>query len=93
MEYAEKGSLADALRVGRLKRPNGYPDLITVVSCLLDIASGAGLERPLLFAWLRNQDHGSCSFGHAHGQCVLQLRHLHSSSRPTCRVQYVIMLT
>lgn len=40
MEYAEKGSLADALRVGRLRRPNGLPDLSMVLSCLTDIASG-----------------------------------------------------
>lgn len=40
MEYAEKGSLADAIRVGRLKGSNGFPDLQIVISCLLDIASG-----------------------------------------------------
>jgi hypothetical protein len=40
MEYAEKGSLADALRVGRLNKPNGLPDLANVLSCLTDIASG-----------------------------------------------------
>ncbi|CAL8462804.1 g2337 [Coccomyxa elongata] len=40
MEYAEKGSLADALRTGRLRRPNGLPDLSMVLSCLTDIASG-----------------------------------------------------
>lgn len=41
MEYAEKGSLADALRIGRFKRANGSPDLSTVIACLQDIASGA----------------------------------------------------
>lgn len=40
MEYAEKGSLADALRTGRLRKPNGLPDLSMVLSCLTDIASG-----------------------------------------------------
>ncbi|EIE27156.1 kinase-like protein [Coccomyxa subellipsoidea C-169] len=40
MEYAEKGSLADALRVGRFNRPNGLPDISTVLSCLTDVASG-----------------------------------------------------
>ena len=40
MEYAEKGSLADALRMGRLKRPNGFPELGVIVACLQDIASG-----------------------------------------------------
>lgn len=42
MEYAEKGSLADALRTGRLKRPNGSPELGVIVACLQDIASGEG---------------------------------------------------
>ena len=41
MEYAEKGSLADMLRKGRLQRPDGSPDLIAIISCLQDIASGA----------------------------------------------------
>ena len=42
MEYAEKGSLADALRVGRFKRGStGFPELATVVACLQDIANGA----------------------------------------------------
>ena len=58
MEYAEKGSLADALRIGRFKRASGYNDLYTVLSCLQDIANGAPLQRhlsgtgaaPLLFA-------------------------------------------
>lgn len=40
MEYAEKGSLADALRTGRLKRPNGLPELGVIIACLQDIASG-----------------------------------------------------
>ena len=40
MEYAEKGSLADALRTGRLKRPGGFPELGVIIACLQDIASG-----------------------------------------------------
>ena len=40
MEYAEKGSLADALRTGRLKRPCGFPELGVIIACLQDIASG-----------------------------------------------------
>lgn len=43
MEYAEKGSLADALRTGRLKRPGGFPELGVIIACLQDIASGEGL--------------------------------------------------
>ena len=42
MEYAEKGSLADALRTGRLKRPGGFPELGIIIACLQDIASGEG---------------------------------------------------
>ena len=43
MEYCERGSLADALRTGRLRRPHGtgLPDLAALVACLLDIAQGA----------------------------------------------------
>jgi hypothetical protein len=42
MEYAEKGSLADLLRRGRLMHPNGPGyDLLPVLACLTDIASGA----------------------------------------------------
>ena len=40
MEYAEKGSLADALRTGRLRRQNGFPELGVIIACLQDIASG-----------------------------------------------------
>ena len=40
MEYAEKGSLADALRTGRLRRSNGFPELGVIIACLQDIASG-----------------------------------------------------
>ena len=40
MEYAEKGSLADALRTGRLRRPSGFPELGVIIACLQDIASG-----------------------------------------------------
>ncbi|KAK9827328.1 hypothetical protein WJX81_005997 [Elliptochloris bilobata] len=42
MEYCERGSLADALRSGRLRRPDttGTPDMQTIIACLLDIASG-----------------------------------------------------
>lgn len=40
MEYAEKGSLADALRTGRLRRPGGFPELGVIIACLQDIASG-----------------------------------------------------
>ncbi len=46
MEYAEKGSLADALRTGRLRRPGGFPELGVIIACLQDIASG----RLLLFS-------------------------------------------
>ena len=46
MEYAEKGSLADALRTGRLKRPGGFPELGIIIACLQDIASGEGLVIP-----------------------------------------------
>ena len=46
MEYAEKGSLADALRTGRLKRPGGFPELGVIIACLQDIASGEGLAAP-----------------------------------------------
>lgn len=53
MEYAEKGSLADALRVNRFKRPNGLPELSTVLSCLMDIASGAAGVVVSLFLFLR----------------------------------------
>lgn len=50
MEYAEKGSLADALRVGRFNRPNGLPDISTVLSCLTDVASGEPPETRFKFA-------------------------------------------
>jgi len=42
MEYCERGSLADALRSGRLRRPDtsGTPDMLAIIACLLDIASG-----------------------------------------------------
>lgn len=46
MEYAEKGSLADALRTGRLKRSGGFPELGVIIACLQDIASGEGLSTP-----------------------------------------------
>ena len=48
MEYAEKGSLADALRTGRLKRPNGLPELGVIIACLQDIASGTPSESAAL---------------------------------------------
>ena len=42
MEYAERGSLADSLRTGRLRRAdNGLPNLACIVQCLQDIANGA----------------------------------------------------
>ena len=42
MEYAEKGSLADLLRRGKLMRPDGRCcDLFSALACLTDIASGA----------------------------------------------------
>jgi hypothetical protein len=41
MEYAEKGSLADLLRRGRLMLPDGSPNLLPIVCCLQDIACGA----------------------------------------------------
>ena len=41
MEYAERGSLADSLRTGRLRRVgNGLPNLACIVQCLQDIANG-----------------------------------------------------
>ena len=42
MDYAERGSLADSLRTGRLRRAdNGAPNLACIVQCLQDIANGA----------------------------------------------------
>ena len=42
MDYAERGSLADSLRTGRLRRAdNGLPNLACIVQCLQDIANGA----------------------------------------------------
>jgi hypothetical protein len=42
MEYAQKGSLADVLRKGKLMRPDGQGcDPLQVLGCLIDIASGA----------------------------------------------------
>ena len=42
MEYAERGSLADSLRTGRLRRADsGLPDLACIVQCLQDLANGA----------------------------------------------------
>ena len=50
MEYAERGSLADALRRGRLRRADsGTPNLAAIVQCMQDIASGVLLP---LCAWL-----------------------------------------
>jgi hypothetical protein len=44
MEYAEKGTLADLVHKGRLKRPDGRScDLFSAIACLTDIASGARL--------------------------------------------------
>lgn len=41
MEYAERGSLADFLRRGRLRRADtGTPNLAATVQCLQDIANG-----------------------------------------------------
>ena len=42
MDYAERGSLADSLCTGRLRRAdNGAPNLACIVQCLQDIANGA----------------------------------------------------
>lgn len=49
MDYAERGSLADSLRGGKLRRADGAPDLAAIVQCLQDIANGV---RTLLCAWL-----------------------------------------
>ena len=44
MEYAERGSLADALRRGRLRRADTEtPNLAAIVHCLQDVANGAHL--------------------------------------------------
>ena len=40
MDYAERGSLADSLRGGKLRRADGAPDLAAIVQCLQDIANG-----------------------------------------------------
>ena len=41
MEYAERGSLADSLRRGRLRRAdNGAPNLAIILQCLQDVANG-----------------------------------------------------
>ena len=85
MEYAEKGSLADALRTGRLKRPGGFPELGVIIACLQDIASGERLAAPGQF-WLTT---AACPWCYATGItcsfcCILEpcergnmrLRHL-----------------
>ena len=49
MEYAERGSLADLLRIGKLRRVDSEtPKLAIIVQCLQDIANG-GL--PCLFVY------------------------------------------
>ena len=49
MEYAEKGTLADLVHKGRLKRPDGRGcDLFAAIACLTDIASGAQLQSCLI---------------------------------------------
>ena len=51
MEYAERGSLADSLRTGRLRRAdNGLPNLACILQCLQDIANGAPVQLPLTMA-------------------------------------------
>jgi hypothetical protein len=55
MEYAEKGSLADLLRRGKLMRADGrFCDMFSALACLTDIASGAALLGCLI-QWCQHQ--------------------------------------
>ena len=40
MEFCERGSLEDMMKLGRFKLPTGHPNLPMITACLLDIASG-----------------------------------------------------
>ena len=76
MEYAERGSLADSLRRGRLRRADtGAPNLAAIVQCLQDVANGEAPRTPLCMginalgslrfltapSWCRAPERGGCT--------------------------------
>ncbi len=74
MEYAEKGSLADALRTGRFKRGStGFPDLATIIACLQDVANGA-LPLSILTASRCSMSFGKSALLRAHVSLLLMRR-------------------
>jgi hypothetical protein len=49
MEYCDRGSLADAIRLRRFyDKTTGTPDLLSIYRCLLDVATGVEPSEPAI---------------------------------------------
>lgn len=75
-EYADKGSLADAIAAGRFRRKlDGSVDVVAILKCLNDVAAGACAPHHLPTPNLKTSLAGSCVCSSQ--RCTIALLYVH----------------